>query len=190
VRLAILAMALVLTVGTQAFSQSPARAKGKDATAVPAADKSFVLKAANGGMAEVELGKLATEKAMSADVKQFAQRMVSDHGKAGDELKAIAQSKMITIPTGLDPKAKALHDRLSKLSGIAFDRSYMDAMITDHRQAAADFRRESTMGVDGEIKAFAAKTLPTIEEHLKMAMGANSTGIGTSGSSPNSGAHK
>ena len=183
-------MTVVLTVATPASSQSRPSPKGKDSTQVAAADKSFVLKAASGGMAEVELGKLATEKAMGADVKQFAQRMIADHGKAGDELKAIAQSKMITIPTVLDTKAKALHDRLSKLSGIAFDRSYMDAMLVDHRQAAADFRRQSTTGRDSEIKAFAAKTLPTIEEHLKMAMSANSTGIGTSGSSQDPGAHK
>jgi putative membrane protein len=181
VRQVILVTASVL-VTTLAFSATQQNSKGTTAKDVSAADKAFVVKALNGGMAEVELGKLATQKATSVDVKQFGQRMIDDHSKAGEELKTIAQSKTIAIPATLDAKAKALHDRLSKLSGAAFERSYMDAMVTDHRQAVEDFRRESTMGMDSEIKGFAAKTLPTIEEHLKMAMGTNSTGIGTSGS--------
>jgi putative membrane protein len=137
--------------------------------AAPAADQSFARKAAAAGMAEVELGKLAVNNASSADVKQFGQRMVDDHSKAGDELKSIAASKNITLPTEMDAKAKTLHARLSKLSGVAFDRAYMQAMVADHRQAATLFSREAQSGKDPEFKAFAAKTLPTVQEHLKMA---------------------
>src|SRR3982074_3504167 len=84
-------------------------------------DGMFVLDVAKDGMAEVELGKLASEKATSDDVKKFAQRMVTDHGKANDELKTLAQNKSIMLPSDLDPKAKATHDRLAKLSGPAFE---------------------------------------------------------------------
>jgi putative membrane protein len=175
---AILATVAALSMTTAAFSQNQQRSKSAD---IPAGDKAFVLKAAQGGKAEVELGKLAAMRAQSADVKQFAQRMIDDHGKAGEELKAIAQSKMIAVPDHLDAKAQALHDRLSTLSGDAFDRGYMQAMVTDHRQAAAAFRRESTIGKDSEIKAFAARTLPAIEEHLKMAIAASQKTAATAG---------
>src|ERR1051326_6505759 len=101
------------------LAASPAFAKGKKraATGKTMNDTTFVTKAAEGGMAEVQLGKLAVEKASSDEVKKFGQRMVDDHGKANDELKSLAQQKNITIPSDLDAKDKALRDRLSKLSG-------------------------------------------------------------------------
>jgi putative membrane protein len=106
--------------------------------------------------------------------------MVDDHGKANDELKTLAQNKSITLPTTLDPKHKATVDRLSKLSGDAFDRAYMTEMLKDHRKDVAAFKTESTSGKDADIKAFASKTLPTLEEHLKMAQDTNKA-VGTSG---------
>jgi putative membrane protein len=106
--------------------------------------------------------------------------MVTDHGKANDELKTLAQNKNITLPTELDPHEKAVRDRLSKLSGPSFDRAYMQAMLADHRKDVNEFRRESTSGKDPDIKAFASKTLPTLEEHLKLAQDANKA-VGTSG---------
>lgn len=129
----------------------------------------WVTKAAEGGMMEVELGKLAQQQASSEEVKKFGQRMVDDHTKANDELSKIASSKGITLPTSLSAKHQATKDRLSKLSGAAFDRAYMEDMVRDHRADVADFRKESTSGQDAEVKAFAAKTLPTLEEHLRMA---------------------
>lgn len=143
-------------------------------------DSAWVMKVAKGGMAEVELGKLATEKAASDEVKKFGQRMVDDHSKANDDLKTLAQNKKITLPADMDPKEKALRDRLSKLSGAAFDRAYMQAMLADHRQDVAEFRKEANSGKDPDVKAFAAKTLPTLEEHLKMAQ-QTTTAVGTSG---------
>src|SRR4051812_15894337 len=132
-------------------------------------EQHFIMEAANGGLAEVELGRLATEKASKDEVKKFGQRMVDDHGKANDELKTLAQNKKVALPTDLDPKDKALHDKLAKLSGPAFDRAYMQAMLADHQKDVSEFRTESKSGTDADVKAWAAKTLPTLEDHLKMA---------------------
>jgi putative membrane protein len=162
--------------------------KAQKSTGGPMNDQTFVTKAAAGGLAEVELGKLAQEKASNEQVKNFGQKMVTDHTKANDELKTLAQNKNITLPTELDPHDKALRDRLTKMSGAGFDRAYMQAMVTDHRKVANEFRHESTAGKDADIKAFAAKTLPTIEEHLKLAQEANKAVVGTSGTVEKKGA--
>jgi len=131
-------------------------------------DEMFVKEAAMGGMAEVELGKLAAQKATNERVKAFGQKMVSDHGSANDQLKSVAGSKQIALDTSLDAKHKATISRLQGMSGAAFDRAYIEDMTKDHEKDVAAFRRESQSGQDAEIKAFAAKTLPTLEEHLKM----------------------
>jgi putative membrane protein len=131
-------------------------------------DQAFVIQTAKNGMAEVELGKLASERASNAKVKAFAQRMVTDHGKAGDELKALAASKHISLPTTADPEHKAMHDRLAMLSGVEFDRAYVREMVTGHKKAVDAFTMESTSGQDNDVKAWAAKTLPTVREHLRM----------------------
>jgi putative membrane protein len=144
-----------------------------NANRIAASDSSFAMKAAMGGMAEVEHGKLASGKASNADVKTFADRMVADHTKSNDELKQIAQGKGITLPTSLDGKHQAMHDKLSKLSGDAFDREYMKHMVSSHREKANDFKKESERGSDPELKAFAAKTLPTIQEHQQLAESTN-----------------
>lgn len=146
-----------------------------------ASDQKFIHEAAEGGMAEVELGRLAQEKASSAEVKSFGKRMVDDHSKANDELKSLAQSKKVTLPSDLDAKDKATRDRLSKLSGAAFDRAYMRTMLADHKKDVNEFRHESTSAKDPDVKSFAAKTLPTLEDHLKLAQDANKA-VGTSGS--------
>jgi putative membrane protein len=153
---------------------------GLAAAPVLAADETWVMKVAKGGMAEVELGKLAADKASNDAVKKFGQRMVADHSKANDELKALAQKKNITLPSDIDPQDKALRDRLIKLSGPAFDQAYMKAMVSDHVKDINEFRIEGRSGKDSEIKEWATKTLPTLEEHLKMAREANGT-VGTSG---------
>src|SRR3954464_10731463 len=184
-RQSLIAATVVLAMGAMpAFAQqkkSTAHKQGTAATAVN--DNTFVTKAAQGGLAEVELGKLAVEKGSSDQVKQFGQRMVDDHGKANDELKTLAQQKNITVPTDMGAKEKALRDRLVKLSGAAFDRAYMSAMLSDHKKDVGEFRTESTSSKDADVKAFAAKTLPTLEQHLKLAEDANRA-VGTSGTMP------
>ena len=132
-------------------------------------DRKFVMDALQHGMAEVELGKLASEKASNDQVKQFGKRMADDHGKAGDELKSIAQSKGITPPGEMDSKHKKLHDRLAKMSGAEFDRAYMSEMVKDHRNDVKEFKRQADKAKDPDVKSFAGKTLPTLEEHLKQA---------------------
>ena len=140
-------------------------------TAAPllAADEAFVMKVAKGGMAEVELGKLAAEKASAEEVKKFGQRMVDDHSKANDELKALATSKSVTLPSEIGPEEKALRDRLMKLSGPAFDQAYMKAMVSDHVKDVNEFKKEANSGRDPQVKSFASNTLPTLEEHLQHA---------------------
>jgi putative membrane protein len=154
-----------------AFAQTHARAN---------ADHQFVMNAAKGGMAEVELGKMAAQKGTSEEVKRFGQRMADDHGKASEELRTLAQNKHITLPTNLDPKDKALRDRLSKLSGPAFDRAYMQAMVSDHVKDVSEFSRTSRTAKDEDVKSWAAKTLPTVQEHLRIARDGNRA-VGTSG---------
>jgi putative membrane protein len=153
---------------------------GLAAAPLLAADEAWVMKIARGGMAEVELGKLAAEKASSDEVKKFGQRMADDHSKANDELKTLAQSKNITLPSEIGAEEKALRDRLMKLSGPAFDQAYMKAMVSDHVKDVNEFKVESKNGKDPEVKAWAAKTLPTLEEHLKLARSTNGA-VGTSG---------
>ena len=161
----------------QAQSSAPAQPATKDKPAasksdngkLASGDRKFVTEALKGGMAEVELGKLASEKASNDAVKQFGQRMVDDHGKAAEELKKIAQDKGVTPPAEMDGKHKRLHGRLSKLSGAEFDRAYMDEMVKDHRNDVKEFQREASRAKDPDVTGYASKTLPTLQEHLKQA---------------------
>lgn len=138
-----------------------------------ASDQSFLKEAAAGGLAEVELGQLAAEKASNPEVKKFAERMVADHGKANDQLKEIAARKGIDLPTEPSAEHKATKERLSNLSGDEFDKAYMADMLSDHKKDVAAFRKESTEGKDPAVKEFATKTLPTLEDHLKEAESIN-----------------
>ena len=167
-RFALIASLTLLPVAMigQTNSMSAGSSNG---SSMSASDKKFVREAAQGGMAEVELGKLATEKASSPEVKKFGQRMVDDHSKANDQLKEVASSQGITLPNKLSPKDEMTKERLSKLSGEQFDKAYMSDMVKDHTQDVADFERESSSGRDSEVKNFAAQTLPTLKDHLRQA---------------------
>jgi putative membrane protein len=132
-------------------------------------DQAFVKKAAAGGLAEVQLGKLAVERAASPDVKQFGQRLVEEHDKANRELMAVVEPKGIAVPTALDRQHRQAAERLAKLQGPAFDRAYIQAMVKDHEADVRLFRTEAQQGKDPELKRWAATTLPTLEEHLSMA---------------------
>ena len=120
-------------------------------------------------MEEVELGRLAAQKGQSPDVKKFGQKMVDDHSKAGDELKQLASRKGVTLPTEMKAEQKADKDKLTKLSGADFDKEYMSMMVEDHDKDVKDFQTEASGGGDADVKAFASKTLPTLQEHQKMA---------------------
>jgi len=163
-------LAIGLLALAPAFAQNGQSGKAAgSANRLAGADHTFVMKAAEGGLAEVELGNLAKDKASDPDVKKFGQQMVDDHTKANDDLKSVASGKGITLPTEPNAKHKAEYDRLSKLSGAEFDKAYMRAMVADHQADVNEFRHESQSGADPDVKAFAAKTLPTLEHHLQMA---------------------
>jgi putative membrane protein len=132
-------------------------------------DAGFVQKAAAGGMAEVEMGKLAQDKASADQVKQFGARMVQDHSKANDELKQVAGAKGVQLPPGPDAQAQSEMKKMQGMSGASFDKHYMDHMVSDHKKDIAAFESEAKSGKDPEVKAFAQKTLPTLKEHLQLA---------------------
>jgi putative membrane protein len=132
-------------------------------------DNAFAMTVAQNGMAEVALAKLALQKSKNADVKKFAQRVITDHTKVGQELKKIAAAKNITLPAEVKPEQKETHDRFMKLSGAEFDREFMNLMVENHGKSITAFEAESNNGTDAELKAFAGNTLPTLREHLQMA---------------------
>lgn len=131
-------------------------------------DKKFLKEAAMGGLAEVELGKIAEQKASSDQVKQFAQRMVADHTKANDDLKQIASRENVNIPDQLKGKYESTIKKLSKLSGPDFDKAYVKDQLKDHKEAVNDFQSESQNGTVPAVKQFASQTLPTLEQHLDL----------------------
>jgi putative membrane protein len=132
-------------------------------------DAKFVKDAAMGGLMEVQLGKLAKDKASNEKVKEFGSRMEQDHGKANSELMKIASEKGINLPSEVDRAHKSKIDKLSKLSGNEFDRQYMQGMVGDHRSDIKKFQNQSQKGKDPALREFATKTLPTLKEHLKLA---------------------
>jgi putative membrane protein len=184
-RLSMLVVMSTLTAAPVLAQAAKAATPAKPMTA----DMAFVKEAAVGGMAEVELGNLAKEKAASNDVKQFGARMATDHAKANDELKQWAQQKSVTLPADIDAKHKATRDRLAKLSGAAFDKAYMHEMLMDHQHDVAAFKKEAASGKDPDVKAWAGKTLPTLQEHLKLAQD-TATKVGAGGPKAKSGAPK
>jgi putative membrane protein len=129
----------------------------------------FAGAAAQGGMTEVELGRLALQHAADSSVREFGQRMVTDHTAANAELKAIAARKNIQIPTEVSSDQKSMIEQLSKLSGAEFDKKYMSGMVKDHEEDVKDFQTQGNDGADPDIKAFATKTLPILQGHLQMA---------------------
>jgi putative membrane protein len=131
-------------------------------------DKKFLNDAAVGGMTEVELGKLAVQKASNDAVKQFGQKMVDDHTAANNNLKDVAGKESVNVPDSLDSKHQARIDKLSKLSGEQFDKAYVKDQLKDHETDVRDFQTEAQNGTDPGIKTFAAKTLPTLQQHLAM----------------------
>ncbi len=132
-------------------------------------DTQFAFKAAAGGMSEVKLGTLASQKGTDPSVKEFGQRMVADHSKAGNELKSIAIQSKITLPSDVSKSDAETYAKLSKLSGAEFDKAYANDMVKDHEQDVAEFQKEAMDGKDPALKEFATKTLPTLESHLKQA---------------------
>jgi putative membrane protein len=141
----------------------------KNTIAVDKDCSEFMVRAASGGMMEVELGKLAQEKAKNQRVKDFGAMMVRDHSKAGDELKGLAASKNVTLPTSVGEDHQKHMDDLNKKSGNDFDKAYIKMMVDDHKEDISDFEKASNNATDAAVKAWATKTLPTLRTHLDSA---------------------
>jgi putative membrane protein len=120
-------------------------------------------------MAEIELSKIA-ERSENSEVKRFAERIVQDHTAANAELKTIAAGLGAKLPKALDPEHQRVHDQLRSMHGKAFDQQYMKVMVEDHGQAVKLFRQEAGSTRGAQLKQFIEKTLPTIEQHQKMAL--------------------
>jgi len=168
---AMMCMALAASVATaQNTNSSTNMSRSGQMASVSSSDRKFAMTAAMGGMAEVEMARMALTRASSDAVKQYAQKMIDDHTPANAELMQIASSKGITLPTAPDAKMRAMMAKLQNLSGAAFDRAYvMHAGHKDHQKMEKLFRDESMKGRDADLKAFAAKTLPVVQMHLQMA---------------------
>ena len=180
----LMSVAVLTALGTASCSNEPGKETANSAPVIksepakPASDKgdavvtggdlAFMNDAAPGGMAEVELGKMAASKAQNAEVKAFGQKMVEDHSKAGEELKQLAAQKKVALPPDVMPAHKQLMEKLSKLSGADFDKGYVMAMVEAHEKDVAAFENVSKTAADADVKAFATKTLPTLKMHLEM----------------------
>lgn len=128
--------------------------------------KDFANKAAAGGMAEVELGKLAEQKATDPRVKDFATMMVNDHTLANNTFKTLATSKHIELPASVTAGQQKDIDALSKKSGKDFDKAYVDMMVDDHKATIMEFKSAEGKVSDSDVKNFITLTLPTLEKHL------------------------
>jgi putative membrane protein len=138
-------------------AKTAASPAGKAASKLSAADKTFMMNAAKGGMMEVEWGKLAAQNGQNADVKKFGNRMVTDHSKANSELMALAKEEGVTLPGAKSPgKWKS-------------DKDYMDMMVKDHQADLAEFQKQAQSGTDPDLKAFAAKYSKVVQQHLDLA---------------------
>ena len=152
-----------------AFSSMAADSATENRGQLSNSDYKFAVDATRGGMSEVNLAQLAIQKATDSGVRQFAQRMLADHTKANQQLAQILSQKGVTIPTETSSSEQRELDRLQKLSGPDFDKAYMEHMLRDHKKDVKEFEKASESAKDTDIKAFAANTLPVLQEHLKMA---------------------
>ena len=181
---ALVAVGLFTSLGFSAVAQTnrpvtpstrPATPSNRQATPsrnsqITPLDRQFVMDAAHGGMAEVQLGKLALERSTDPNVKQFAQQMIQEHTRANQELMQLAAQKGITPPTTPGPKYEAAMMRLMQLSGKSFDQAYMmEGGLNGHLESAAVYQRQVGLGQDPDLKAFAGRILPRVQGHLEMA---------------------
>lgn len=129
----------------------------------------FLARAAQDGQAEVMIGQLALTRASTAEVRAFAERMVQDHGLANQEIAELAMRKSVSLPSDISTTQKSDYDNLSKLSGLEFDKEYMEHNVKDHEASIKEFESQSQQATDLDIQAFASRTLPTLQMHLDMA---------------------
>ncbi len=149
-----------------AGAAQPPSDKGDDV--VTGGDLAFMNDAAPGGLAEVQLGRMAMERAASPAVKKFAEQIIEDHSMAGKKLEALAKLKNVELPPGILPEAKQTSAKLSKLNGEDFDREYVRTMLEVHERDVTGFQAVARNATDADVKEFATATLPTLQHHLEM----------------------
>lgn len=132
-------------------------------------DKSFLEHAVEGNNAEIALANLALKKTARSDINAFANRIVTDHQKANEQLKTIAAANHIEMPAGMGLKYKAEQARLTMLSGRDFDAGYINTMVDDHQSDIADYQQNVEYGADADLKRYASMTIPILKQHLSMA---------------------
>jgi putative membrane protein len=153
-------VALSVLVVTSLLAAGSGKAQG-----LSAEEQQFVKKAAAGGLAEVKLSELANDRASDPKVKDFATQMVTDHTQANGELKPIAESNKIPVPTKLTGEHEVAYKHLEKLSGAKFDAAYIRIMVSDHDKTVSAFEQASSNLKDPALKAFVDKTLPVLRQH-------------------------
>ena len=158
-------LSLFCSVATLALGASALAQSAGDASD---ADKQFVSEALMGGMAEVQLGHVASQKGTSQDVKQFGQKMVEDHTKMGGQMKGVASQVGVTPPTLLSPKDQVIKTRLESLSGKQFDDAYIRAMVKDHEADLKAFQNEAATGTSQAVKDAASQGATVVSMHLEM----------------------
>jgi putative membrane protein len=137
---------------------------------VNAAERNFLKTAAQNNMAEVMMGKLGVKRAASAEVREFAEKMVADHGKTLTEIKSLAAKSGVTLPTNVRPEHAAKHKKLSALSRAEFDAAFVKEMVGDHRKAVATWQARANSGSSSAVTDWVASKLPTLRHHLHMAL--------------------
>lgn len=148
---------------------------GTNTTRMPLSpqDSTFVMKAAMGGMMEVEAGNVAQQNGMHDRVKAFATMMINDHSKSNSELMALVQGRGMTVPTALPADMQKHMEEMRKMKGKAFDNHYMSMMVNDHQKTIAEFEKQANSGADAELKSWAQKTLPVLQMHRDSATAIN-----------------
>ena len=167
---AIATIVLAAVVGL-CLAMQPAAAQDRTPASTTAAsdDVKFIQKAASGGLHEVQLGQLASERAADPEVKKFGEMMVSDHGKANKELMAVAEQMGVKVPAQMNAEHQAEYNKFTTMKGRAFDQAYIKHMVEDHKKDVEEFKKCSESAKDSRLKSFASKTLPVVREHLTKA---------------------
>jgi len=192
---AVAAAALLAATSGLAFGQAGAgtaqtiAGSGSSSSGLSKSDRTFMMKAAQGGIAEVEMGRLAAQKSQDPQIRAFGNRMVQDHSQANDKLMQVAQTLNVELPTAADKKDQTQLEKLQGLSGGSFDRAYAPDMVKDHKKDIAEFEREAKNVRNPALKAWVQETLPVLKEHLQLAEAlpaqrSRAAEAGTSGTTP------
>ena len=159
---------MTITFSRVAFAGALLLGASGTAFAAAAGGSAFLKEAIRGDIAETQIGQLAQQKSTNAEVKSFGQELVTDHSQASTEATSLAQTMKITVPTKPNRKAQTEYEKLSKLSGSAFDKEFASYAVKDHEEDIAKFQKEAKAN-DGQVSALAQKTLPVLQKHLEAA---------------------